>query len=284
MVAREVTNCWGRIGLVIPKSFSYSNSWDQVRANIGPLLSDAINVSQAWGNVLLEQLLVTYRREHSRKKHSTPLRLGRMLCTGEVVAAGRPSKIVNELSIIPTGVLQNDLECLEQISECAASRFSDFCTTRRGTGLQKWLNSFPGIAVLAGKDIADFQLREPSRFVEQSIQETAPLRFTNPPQAVFQNIVAHITRPSDHIRLLGAVATQQYACLDTVNLLRSDHLSAWALTGYLSSNLINWFVYVCVFNRAVRTMHFDGYVLRKIPFSDKLRIRDLGSSGAAFVR
>ena len=38
-----------------------------------------------------------------------------------------------------------------------------------------------------------------------------------------------------------------------------------AIAAYLLSDFVNWFVYVCIYNRAVRTMHFDGYFLKNIP-------------------
>jgi len=84
---------------------------------------------------------------------------------------------------------------------------------------------------------------------------------------VFQNIVAHIANPAPHIRLIGAFDAAGLVTLDTVNNLvpRTSDVDLWAMLALLHSRAVNWFVYAIVYNKAIRTMHFDQYFLDKIP-------------------
>jgi hypothetical protein len=211
----------------------------------------------------LEQVLVTFSPQVAQDREQ--LRVG-VLC-------GRLRKIhlverqlATRLGIVPSGLEPHEFSVLEQMMKASQQFLGQVCTTQRGTGLQKFASTSGKIAVIGGKDLSEFRRPTCTRFVPDTIDRNL-LRVTQPPQAVFQNLVAHITRPAPHIRLIGTVVEEEFACLDTVNLLSpiSSDLSAFALVGLLMSDLINWFVYVCVYNRAIRTMHFDGYFLAKIP-------------------
>lgn len=255
-----------RVGLVVPKSLTYSFSWVPVRDELLPSIGHVIDVSEAWEEVRLEQVLVTYTSRLPDTGAQTP-RLGRMTGSTTEWAADEASEAVHRLGIIPTGLTERDTRILAAMLRNSDGRLDRICATQRGTGLQRLVVTDGTIPVLAGRDIADFELRPIDRFITEDILASAPVRLTQGPTAVFQNIVAHITRPENHIKLTGCVVTDRLACLDTVNLvtpLNSD-VSPWAIAAYLMSDIVNWFVYVCIYNRAVRTMHFDGYFLRKIP-------------------
>ncbi|WP_428938701.1 Eco57I restriction-modification methylase domain-containing protein [Fontivita pretiosa] len=255
-----------RVGLVVPKSLTYSFSWVPVRDDLLPSIEQVIDVSEAWEEVLLEQVLVTYTSRLSDTNAPTQ-RLGRM--TGSTIewAVDEASEAVQRFGIIPTGLTERDTQIVAAMLRNSDRLLDRICATQRGTGLQSLVVTDGTIPVLAGRDIADFELRPIERFITEDILARAPVRLTQGPTAVFQNIVAHITRPENHIKLTGCVVTDRVACLDTVNLVTplSSDVSPWAIAAFLMSDIVNWFVYVCIYNRAVRTMHFDGYFLRKIP-------------------
>jgi hypothetical protein len=91
-----------------------------------------------------------------------------------------------------------------------------------------------------------------------------------PGSILVQNIVAHIHHPVEHIQIIGAVVSAKeagrLAILDTVNQLTNrSSLSSHFLLALLSSRLLNWYVYRFIFAKAIRTLHFDGPVSRRIP-------------------
>ncbi len=267
----RLVNPRGLIGLVVPKSFTYSYSWRLLRTFLYPHLITVVDVGKAWKDVLLEQVLVTYSRVPVHDGKPSALHLQRVDPDMTLRQSTVPVSIVERLGTVPTGLSESDIELLRQLMERAGGNLGEICTTKRGTGLQRFVDPEGTVGLIGGKDIVTFRYLEPNKFIDPSVIEKR-LQMVSPPQAVFQNIVAHLTRPSDHIRLIGTVVHDKVACLDTVNLLelRDGSLSPWGVSALLMSNLINWFVYACIYNKAVRTMHFDNYFINKIPLPPEL--------------
>jgi len=277
-----VQECSGRTGLVVPKSLTYSYSWQGIRDHLQDQLTHVLDVSKAWDDVLLEQVLVTFQGYRAEQAPSRPrVRLGQLLHGQVRWAPPSAAEAVSDLGILPSGLTSDDQRILSALAPNIEGRLSALCSTQRGTGIQRFAADQGDIPLLGGKNIADFRLRPPDRFIANELILERSVRLADPPQAVFQNIVAHITQPDDHIRLIGCVLTDELACLDTVNILtpKDEDISPWSVTAYLSSNLINWFVYVCIYNRAVRTMHFDGFFLDRIPIPGVQAVADLDDVG-----
>ena len=85
-----------------------------------------------------------------------------------------------------------------------------------------------------------------------------------------QNIVAHLTRPVGHIKIIAAIppiTKEKYIILDTINqLVFNERVSNNFGCFLLNSKLINWYSYNFIFAKAIRTMHFDNVVTNRIPF------------------
>ena len=82
-----------------------------------------------------------------------------------------------------------------------------------------------------------------------------------------QNIVAHIENPVDHIKITACIPEiMNFAIVDTINQIifnkDTTNKAFWCL---LNSNLINWYSYRFIFGKAIRTMHFDNAVTKRIP-------------------
>ncbi|QXI66097.1 hypothetical protein CP157_03889 (plasmid) [Paracoccus marcusii] len=247
----------GMFGLVVPKSVTYSNAWRGVRAIALPRLVSTVDIGQAWANVALEMVLLFCSKGHQKKPE---LHLFRGL-NSPVITVPRAS--ADGLGIIPTGLSEQDQAALAKIQDfLKPNRVSEFSTSR-GKGLQK-LAGEGDVELLAGRNIAPMQLREPWRYINSRQIEKS---FILPPGAVvFQNIVSHLLNPTDHIRLIGAVTDRPTVPLDTVNIIHHPkNYSNRSVAAFLMSDFTCWFVYVGGFNRAVRTMHFDNYILEKLP-------------------
>lgn len=253
----------GSAGFIVPKSLTYSHDWSELRQHIGDRLIALIDIGKAWNDVRLEQVVCVWRP------------LGRMTndnaatgrWTPDGVIAGEPldTQIAAKLDVFHAGLAAGDRRLLRHLLKFEAT-LSDVCSTRRGSGLQRVIREAGPVPVIGGRDLADFRTPIVRGYLSTATP-TADIRLACPPQAAFQNIIAHITRPAPHIRLIGTVLRTPVACLDTVNLLtsRDPAWTAEAIAGLLMTDLVNWFVYVGVFNRAIRTMHFDGFCLKKIP-------------------
>ncbi len=259
-LAGSVVGSRGAVGMVMPKSLTYSYSWEGLRSHILHDLSEVVDVGRAWENVLLEQVLVCLNRANP----SQTIRVARGVEPPPEARREIPKKLAGNLGCIPTGLTSDDSRLLASMIESAGGHLTDICSTRRGGGLQRVIKDCGTIPVIAGRDLAEFRPPAPSRFLPIGFSsDGAPM--TQPPQALFQNVIAHLTQPKDHIRIIGTVAHEKMAYLDTVNaFFLKGAVSPYMVAGLLMSDLINWFVYVCVYNRAVRTMHLDNYFLEKI--------------------
>jgi hypothetical protein len=139
------------------------------------------------------------------------------------------------------------------------------CKTFRGLPYQRHLQKTGRIPVLGGRDLARWHIRSHAGYLPT--KHGQELALFQQPKLVFQNIIAHIGRPVPHIRLIGAFDDIGTVTLDTVNNLvsREAAVDLWGMLALLHSDLVNWFVHAVVYNKAIRTMHFDQYFLNKIP-------------------
>src|SRR5262249_14637765 len=123
--------------------------------------------------------------------------------------------------------------------------------------------------VIGGKQVQRYRLSGVKGYLATG-EPLPPQALVRPGSILVQNIVAHIAHPEEHIKIIGTVVGRQESTeiviLDTVNQLTNpSSLSSHFFLGLLHSHLINWYVYRFVFAKAIRTMHLDGPVSRRIP-------------------
>ena len=280
VLARKLVRPQGKVGLIVPKSYTYSYDWRRLRDLLLPCLDSITDVGQAWENVLLEQIILALDGRPDPDHRTTNVRKA---VDGHLgMFSSIPDQVIELTGSIPTGLDVDDLHLLEHVVQLRRTQLADLVRTNRGQPLQRAASHTGEIPVIAGKDIAEFRIAEPTRFLESG---SPKVRITVAPTAVFQNIVAHLTRPAPHIRLIGAVAKPGYATLDTVNLLNPvPGIEPHALAAYLMSNFVAWFVYSCIYNKAIRTMHFDNYFLGRIPLASAACLSQLASIGSDLER
>ena len=258
---------------IVPKSVSYSRGWRRTRSVLwdrGCLLASA-DASQATQGVLLEQEVVLYRPSGSPEPYPRSWHLqGRTFVEGHRLPLHmlkRQDAILNHLSADAVRLL----ECL--FEECRP--LGSFTRTVRGPGWQARLvppdDPRAGIRVLRGRDIRQYALADelPGLLYNPSMEED--LRAMAGPKIVSQNLVAHVTRPYDTLVILSTVDRSGTAALDTVNLttLRSGcPYPLEYLVALLNSSLARWYFTFAVYNRAVRTVHFDAPYLGRFPVAE----------------
>jgi hypothetical protein len=263
-LARNLTKPGGRVGLVIPKPLTYSAAWRHLRCEITPEVVALCDVERGWREVRLEQVLVVLAPGASREAFATARGDGAHFVRGPRCTTA----VAARLDTLPAGPSAADWARFRRL-RCDEQPFGDVCRTFRGLPAQRDLLATGEIPVVGGRDLLRFGLRSTSGYLPAA---NVPLDHTAGPRLLFQNIVAHITRPRPHIRLIGAYETGPVATLDTVNNVvpRGSGVDLWAVLALLHSRLANWYVYTFVYNRAVRTMHFDQCFLDKIPLPAKL--------------
>jgi hypothetical protein len=259
--AKQLIKVGGIIGLVTPKSITYFTRWSKIRSVLSSYLEELTDCGQAWRNVLLEQVLVVVKKDTPTEEVKTK-RLYLMQHKSTYVR----KEILDTFDVWFINPESSLMEILQSIQKSPNEWISlgKILVTYRGGNFQKFINNDGVFPVIGGKDISPFAIKSFSGFLTS--QQIDNLALFKAPKAVFQNIVAYVSRPTHHIKIIGAVDYDGVICLDTVNIVKcpTGILSPEAIVGLLSSNLVNWFAHRVTFGFAQRTMHLDQFVLNRI--------------------
>ncbi len=262
--AQELTRPGGRCGMIVPKPFVYSSTWNQVRDRLLPELETLLDAGKAWPDVKLEQVVYVLRRKRQPKRYQSHRR-----AEASIVSLGTVSK--DDCRVF--GLILNDITA----DELALGRklraggvfFGDVVSNTRGALLQGAVRERPpGLRVIGGKQLRCYRMEGQKGWLPAgaAVPEQARAR---PDGILVQNIVAHIRRPVEHIRIIATLAgpeADRMVLLDTVNQLRNhSRLSSRFLLGVLLSGVVSWYAYRFIFGKAIRTMHFDGPVTDRLP-------------------
>jgi hypothetical protein len=262
--AYRLTKPGGWNGFIVPKSFTYSSNWKQVRSLLQDDLVDLVDTGKAWPDVKLEQVIYVLQKGKSSPDYAVLRRdRERFLYLGRINKAECAA-----FGFYVNGVTRREMALANKIRGVGAF-LSDFTTNVRGAMLQGSLGARGQRRVVGGKQIQPFHICGQKGFLPDYAAPPQPAR-VQPGSILVQNIVAHIHHPVEHIQLTGAVVSgkevDRLAILDTVNQLTNrSSLSSHFLLALLSSRLVNWYAYRFIFAKAIRTLHFDGPVSRRIP-------------------
>ncbi|MEJ2209992.1 MAG: hypothetical protein P8129_13260 [Anaerolineae bacterium] len=248
---------------IVPKSVSYSRGWRDSRALLwdrGCLLASA-DASQAFEGVLLEQEVVLYRPGGGVEPRPQSWHL-----VGETFVRGHrlplsvlkgQDAILNHLSAGAAGLLARLLERGRPLGDLARTARGQGC--RSGPGPED--DARGGAVLIRGRDVRQFAVARELPGLDRREGREETLRAMPGSKIVSQNIVAHVTRPYDTLVIVSAVDRSGAAALDTVNVtlpLAGCPYPLEYLVALLNSSLARWYFYFGVYNRAVRTMHFDA--------------------------
>jgi hypothetical protein len=147
---------------------------------------------------------------------------------------------------------------------------SSITKTRRGLPFQKYLtDTKTKYPVVKGKTISRFEFSFSGEFLPETIVEENKNKasFLSQPKIISQRIVAHVTKPRDHIIIMSALDKYGSLNVDTVEntILTDNNYSLEFLLCLLNSKLVSWYAYRYIFSKAIRTMDFDDYYVGKIP-------------------
>lgn len=250
----------GHVGYVLPKPLTYSYAWRHVRRLIAPRIESVCDLSCAWPDVRLEQVALTLGPAQAGDLRSETWQEGQATESRQI-----PKTWMARFGTVPSALCAQEVAWLSRMAVSDVT-IGDLCKTTRGLPWQRLLRPSGTIPVVGGRDLQRWGLRGASGYLAKQTAEDALARFAAP-KLVFQNIVAHIQRPAPHVRLIGAYDANGTITLDTVNNLvaRRADVDLRSILALLHSRFVNWYVYTVVYNKAIRTMHFDQYFLDKIP-------------------
>jgi adenine-specific DNA-methyltransferase len=268
LTARRLTRPGGWNGFIVPKAFAYSSNWQQVRELLLDELAGLADAGKAWSEVKLEQVVYFAQKGTKTPSYRALARRGDAFR----VLGNMPKRACRSFGFYLNGVTAPELTLARKI-QSIGTFLGDVTTNVRGVSLQGAAReNAGGLRVIGGKQIRPFSLEGQRGYLPSGVT-LPPQALAKPGSILIQNIVAHIANPAPHIQIIGTIVRRRdagnLALLDTVNQLANhSRLSSHYLLALLSSRLLNWYIYRFIFARAIRTLHFDGPVSRRVPIPD----------------
>jgi type I restriction-modification system DNA methylase subunit len=264
----QLTKQNGYFSYIIPKSISFSQKWASGRELILNNLGSILDVSKAFKEVLLEQVVVVISNNFSKDDKYISLMKDEK---GETNIFQIKKHTAKTFDTLITGVSPEEMEIFEKAVRSKLF-MRDISISSRGLPFQKYLEDKSDtnrVPIYRGDHIARYCLFESADSIPESILETAQKKaeFLRQPKILSQNIVAHIQHPTDHISLMATFDTRGVITLDTVEntILTDKRFSLGFLTCLVNSKFFSWFAYRFIFGKAIRTMHLEDYHIGKLP-------------------
>jgi hypothetical protein len=265
----------GRLGYVIPKSLTFAQEWSKVRSFLIDDFSihEIADISKAFKGVLLEQIIIVV----SNVCRTQPAFHGSYLSSSSregTEVNEVPFELCKEIDGFPIYVTEKSRNIHDKIKRNSI-RLGNISRTFRGLPLQSELKKEKGSGdeeVLIGDDIGRYCSAVPKRYLPSTFLEKPKVDLMRKIKIISQRIVAHVIRPIDHIIIMSTLDEAGLTSVDTVeNIMVEDaKYNPKTILALINSRLIGWFTYVFIYNKAVRTMDFDGYYVGKIPVAMKM--------------
>jgi predicted RNA methylase len=258
----ELINENGCFGMIVPKSLAFSQLWKLGRELVKEHLTKVVDVSKAFEDVLLEQMIIILNKSAKTKSYVL-----QDIFSNESISIDK--KFIDSTDSIILHGEKKDFEIFKKMNQ-SSKYLSDISKTSRGLPFQKYLvkekTKYP---VIKGKTISRYNFWFSDEFLPDETVEGNKTKasFLQQPKIMSQRIVAHVTKPRDHIIIMSALDRQGLMNVDTVEntILTDVNYSLEFLLCLLNSKLVSWYAYRYIFSKAIRTMDLDDYYLGKIP-------------------
>jgi len=252
----------GHFGMIVPKSLAFSQLWKLGRELIKKHLTKVVDVSKAFEEVLLEQMIIILDKSVETKKYVL-----QDIFSKESISIDK--KFIDSTDSIILHGEKRDFEIFKKMNQ-SSKYLSDISKTSRGLPFQKYLvrdkTKYP---VVKGKTISRYNFWFGGEFLPEDVVEgnKNKANFLQQPKILSQRIVAHVMKPKDHIIIMSALDREGLMNVDTVEntVLTDENYSLEFLLCLLNSKLVSWYAYRYIFSKAIRTMDLDNYYLGKIP-------------------
>jgi len=253
----------GLHSFIIPKSITFSKGWEINRRIIINNLTKIVDCSKAWKDVLLEQIIYVVEKDlNSKAYESYAFKNDNLTKLAKIDKA-----ISKELEILISNITQDELNLVKRIKQ-KTTFLSKISKTFSGLPYQSLVKSEGEYPVIGGKEIGRYNLKGYKGFYNKrsfkDFEKKVKIFFQ--PKLVTQDIIAHITRPKDHIKIMSYLDKDNLIPVNTINCTISEdkNFSLKIILVILNSRFISWYAYRFIFNKAIRTMHFYSYFMGKL--------------------
>lgn len=266
--ANRIVKEAGIVSFIIPKSFSYVKGWERPRKFIlkSNILNCIVDVSKAFEEVLLEQVILIFTRIISDTDYN--FFTGEGWGTNIKIFGLSSRRLAESLEIIPIYINNKKQNILNKLKRNSIT-LATISQTMRGLGWQKYVSETGKTKIIRGRNIEKYKIYGELVTVDlKSITKVSKkAQILKSQKIISQNIVAHVKKPKEKIIIMACYDEEKHLTMDTVmnTFIYDKNYSPYYITAIMNSNLAEWYYYWFVYNRAIRTMHFDSYYLEKLP-------------------
>ena len=255
----------GVLAFIVPKSLLFVESWHSLFFALLEKTRILIEVGEAFKGVKLEQVIFIYDTCYTENFYEA------YKFTNETWGSKTdiPHAYAKQFQTWICDVSPEEIQLGLKIKQIG-TLMQDISDTKRGLPWQSKLSESGNVLVVGGKQIVRYGTHGVKGFVDSEDLD-APnnkVDFLRQPKVMLQRIIAHITDPKPHIKIMAtADQTGEVLSVDTVEntVLIDKNISPIFVAALLNSALINWYVHKFIFASAIRTMDFDKYYVGKIP-------------------
>jgi len=252
----------GYFGMIVPKSLAFSQRWKTGRELIKSDLVTVVDASKAFEDVLLEQMIIILKKGDKSKKYVLY-----DISSGDSISIDK--KFIDLTDTIILHGDKDDFKIFKKMNK-SSKYLSSIATTRRGLPHQRYLTDkktkYP---IIKGRNISRFNFSLSGEYLPSDKVDlnNDKIQSLKQPKIISQRIVAHVTRPRDHIIIMSAIDKEGILSVDTVEntMITDNAYSLEFLLCLFNSKLISWYAYRYIFSKAIRTMDFDNNYVGKIP-------------------
>ena len=257
----------GNNGFIVPKPFVYSSNWQSIREALLDGLAEIVDCGKVWKEVKLEQIIYFFNKGGNNKYYISSIRNEELI----IYNGNIDKNTFKQFGFYLNGISEQELAIGEKILN-SKKCLNDYISNQRGAMYQKQVvDKEDDFLVIGGKQINRYSFNDDLKgFVSKKIIQDEKA-FIKENSILVQNIVAHIMNPTPHIKIIATLSEsfdyKNCIILDTINQLNnSSELKIEFLLAILNSKLLSWYVYLFIFGKAIRTMHFDNFVTSRIPY------------------
>jgi len=246
----------GKVGMIVPKPLTYITSWKDIRRSISELaLKNIIDVSKAFKEVKLEQIIIIFENSHA---------------SGSV----KTGYLEENVNLVSEEILQNEfnervypLYRFGAVAELASKlekyyvNLGDICRIWSGIGgITRYLTKdSTKELIMKGASLKRYGYTEDLYYIDSSFSNAGDREEHAPKRVICQDIVAHIKSPRDHIEIMATIAETGLLTQETVinfTVPEESEYDVLFLLALINSKLFSWYAYNLIFNKAIRTMHY----------------------------
>jgi len=260
-LSKDLLNQKGYLSFIIPKSFSYASNYKSIREYLFDDIFEIVDCKKVWKEVKLEQVIFSVNKNVDTVSYETKI----LKWNNIELLWTIDKKYVHLFWFYLNWINKKELEIWEKI---ISQQFflNDVSHNSRGWIFQKYISEIWETKVLWWAEIQRQWIVGIKWYVDNKIIENDKKNFIGKNSILVQRIIAHIEKPSDHIKIVATIPNKiDYAIVDTINQITFNDINHKPYWLILNSTLINWYSYRFILAKAIRTMQFDNPVTSRIP-------------------